>query len=168
MLFATLVVEERLAREGMEITVVDDSDYVGWLASATRIDEIHMTNVESMVNNVVKRANSQGAKIRRLNVLDHGNDSGIEIGEDWITVSTLPQFTPHLGRLKGHFHSSGFTHFQHCNVGSNHELLKKLSSILGVPVYAGTGKHNPVYRFNFGQYDRCIPSGKCEADVGRP
>jgi hypothetical protein len=135
---------------GMEITVIDDSDIVGWMASATRFGEVYMTNVTSMVSNVLMRLGSN--TIDRLNILDHGNSSGIEIGTDWITPRSLPTFVPTLTRLRSKFSTGGFVHLQHCNVGSNHALLCELSRVFGVPVVAGTGKHNPVYRFNLGHY----------------
>jgi hypothetical protein len=43
----------------VEIIVVDDSDIVGWLASATRIGEVYMSNVGSMVNNILRALNKR-------------------------------------------------------------------------------------------------------------
>jgi hypothetical protein len=60
-----------------------------------------------------------------------------------------------LRRLRGHFAKDGFVHLQHCKIGQNETLLKKLSAILGVPVVAGTSYHNLVYRFNLGHYVKC-------------
>jgi hypothetical protein len=42
-----------MARLQMEITVIDASDRVGWAAAATRVGEIYMTDVVSMVTNVI-------------------------------------------------------------------------------------------------------------------
>lgn len=161
-----------------EITVIDDSDIVGWIAGAVREDEIYMTDVESMVKNVLKALRpysrtcsyppTPSITISRLNILDHGNTDGIEIGKDWIDVSTLPAFKPILGRLKGNFSASGFVHLQHCNVGQNRVLLLDLAKTFGVPVYAGTGAHNPFYRINFGSYVRANPDGSFHADAARP
>ncbi|MEO1017130.1 MAG: DUF4347 domain-containing protein, partial [Pseudomonadota bacterium] len=159
---------EEKHREGIEITAIDDQDLTGWVESATRIGELYITSVESLVDKVLKKVNAGEFKVRRLNIIDHGNKHAIEIGNDIITLETLPKFSTQLGRLKGIFHSKGFVHCQHCEVGSNLALLKALSNIFGVPVYAGTGKHNAVYRFNTGQYNRCVPSGRCDLDVGRP
>ena len=44
---------------GIEITVIDESDHVGWLASATRIGEVYMNNVNTMVGNVKKKAGNK-------------------------------------------------------------------------------------------------------------
>jgi hypothetical protein len=59
---------------GLEITVIDDRDHVGWFASATRLGELYMTDVASMVSNVLTRAGA--SNIDRLNILDHGNKGG--------------------------------------------------------------------------------------------
>jgi hypothetical protein len=106
--------------------------------------------------------------LRRLNLLDHGNPDGIELGADWITLTSLPIYRLLLGQLSQLFGSGGFVHLQHCEVGQNHALLCALSAIFRVPVYAGTGAHNPLYRFNLGRYERCLVDGKCESDVARP
>lgn len=79
---------------GEEITVIDDSDIVGWAASETRIGEVYMSSVGTMVANVMQEIRDK--KISRLNILDHGNSEGIQIGNDWITVKTLPAFAPEL------------------------------------------------------------------------
>jgi len=154
--------------QGIEVTVVDDSDYVGWAAAATRTGEIYMTDVKSMVDNVIRKATAAKSGISRLNILDHGNARGLEIGKDWVDINSITSYEGTLRLLKPYFSKGGFVHLQHCQVGQNHALLARLSTIFGVPVYAGTGKHNPVYRFNFGQYDRCFSDGKCEANVERP
>jgi hypothetical protein len=39
---------------GVEINVIDDSDIVGWAASATRTNEVYMTSVSTMVDNVIE------------------------------------------------------------------------------------------------------------------
>ncbi|MGH6928532.1 MAG: hypothetical protein ACREEV_09470, partial [Dongiaceae bacterium] len=61
----------------------------------------------------------------------------------------------------------GFVHLQHCDIGINKELLAALAKIWDVPVYAGTGAHNPVYRFNRGDYVRADPNGWVRR-AGRP
>jgi hypothetical protein len=151
----------------VEITVINDSNIVGWLASATRIGEIYMKDVSSMVKNVLEALHAQDM-LSRLNILDHGNKDGIEIGSDWVDVTTLPIFRATLKLLAGHFAKSGFVHLQHCNVGQDRPLLIELAKIFGVSVYAGTGKHNPVYRFNLGQYVRANPDGTFDSNVDRP
>ena len=165
----------------VEITVVDDSDIVGWAASATRTSEVYMQDVGSMVNNILRalrvytysRVCTPNDRITynrmsRLNILDHGNPDGIEIGSDWITTASLSTYRITLALLSGNFAPGGFVHLQHCNAGQNRVLLLELARTFGVPVYAGTGKHNPVYRFNTGSYVRANPDGSFDADAGRP
>lgn len=165
----------------VEITVIDDSDIVGWAASATRIGEIYMQDVASMVNHVLQalrvytRSPTGTAapqisynRLSRLNVIDHGNPQGLQIGSDWISIATLPNFRPTLALLAGNFAPNGFVHLQHCNIGQNRVLLIELARTFGVPVYAGTGKHNPVYRLNFGHYVRANPDGSFDAEASRP
>lgn len=150
----------------IEVTVVDDSDYVGWLASASRVGEIYMTSVVSMVAAVRKAAGPN--KILRLNILDHGNPDGIQIGMNWITLANLAAYTAELVKLKPLLHPNAIIHLQHCKIGRNKRLLQALAKLFARPVYAGTGNHNPLLRFNFGDYSRADPDGTFHTDVGRP
>ena len=77
--------------------------------------------------------------VERLNIIDHGNPDGVEIGSDWITEEKLPKFKPLLQKLRVHFHSKGFVHMQHCEVGKNRKVLAEFSAIflLNPPVSAG-------------------------------
>ena len=165
-----LPLSERMAmqRGPVEVTVIDDSDIVGWIAAFTRTGEVYMTNVRSMVANVLSVSSFRGRKISRLNILDHGNTQGIEIGNDFVTMRTLGRHRPQLAQLHGKFAAGGFVHIQHCEAGQNRTLVIRLAQIFGVPVYAGTGAHNPVYRFNLGEYVRGNPDGSFDTDVGRP
>jgi hypothetical protein len=102
-------------------------------------------------------------------VMDHGNENGVEIGDDWLASAT--DAVPHagtLGRLRSRFASGAFVHMQNCNAGQNRGLICALASAFGVPVYAGTGAHNPIYGFNFGDYVRCEPGGAFNPNAGRP
>ena len=167
-----------MARMGQEITVIDDSDHVGYAASMVREGEIYMTNVESMVANVLAALRKhyrncapgrvEYNSMARLNILDHGNKDGIQVGSDWISPSNVTSYEPALKKLRGRFDKGGFVHLQHCEVGQNRTLLTSLARIFGVSVYAGTSYQNPVYRFNFGDYVRADPNGTFTQDVGRP
>lgn len=149
----------------IEVTVIDKSDVTGWLAALVRFfDAVYMESAESMVSNVVHEAGND--KIIRLNILDHGNSDGFQLGNDFVTLDSLARFETALGRLRGRFAPGGFIHLQHCDVGQNYPLLVRISRITGVPVYAGTGAHNPLYRINFGHYVRCTSTG-C-VSTGRP
>jgi hypothetical protein len=150
---------------GINITVIDDSSITGFVSAATRIDEIYMTDVRSMVANVLRK---KGAYlIRRLNILDHGNEKTFKIGSDWIGTETLGNFRPELLKLRGQFAPGGFVHLQHCSIGQNICLLVQLAQLWDVTVYAGTGSHNPIYRWQFGHYRRVDPNGAVYFD-GRP
>jgi len=151
----------------MEITAIDQSDATGWLAGASRTNEVYMTDVETMVRNVLRKAG--GYTISRLNLLDHGNRQGFQIGNDWISPATILGYSSKLAKLKGHFSQTGFIHLQACDIGQNPSLLLLFGSIVGAPVVAGTGAHNPIYRFNFGDYVRCEPKRwLCDYTTGRP
>ncbi|HKO52173.1 MAG TPA: DUF4347 domain-containing protein [Polyangiaceae bacterium] len=161
----------------MGITVIDDSDYVGWSASALRENEIYMVNVPSMVANVIAALRIysrvctptvQYNKISRLNILDHGNEEGIELGQDWVTMRTLPRYEASLRQLRGRLEAGGFVHVQHCHAGKNRGLLVALARLWGAAVYAGTGYHNPIYRINYGEYVRAEPNGQVTSGVARP
>jgi hypothetical protein len=41
---------------------------------------------------------------------------------------------------------------QNCNAGKNQAVIFALAAVIGVPVYAGTGAHNPLLNINFGDY----------------
>jgi hypothetical protein len=150
----------------VDITAIDTSSFVGFLAAATRVGEMEFSNVQTLVSGV--RARAAAGALRRLNILDHGSAAGIELGTDWVTVASLPAYRMWLAQLASLFAPIGFVHLQHCDAGQNHALLCALSAIVRVPVYAGTGGHNAIYRFNHGRYERCVPSGNCESDVARP
>ncbi|MGH6928929.1 MAG: hypothetical protein ACREEV_11470, partial [Dongiaceae bacterium] len=60
-----------------------------------------MHDVKSMVGNVLKKRGKY--EIRRLDILDHGNDYSFQIGSDWISPKTLSKFEPELSKLRGQF-----------------------------------------------------------------
>lgn len=141
------------------ITVIDESDTTGWLEAATRLGEHEMTDVDSLVRVVVQAAGAK--KIGRLNIFDHGSPQGFEIGTDWISRQTLPQYSARLRTFRGMFAPSGYVFIGACEVGQNRPLLQDLADLWGVKVVSGTGKQNNVYRMNFGTYVECQPSSGC-------
>lgn len=148
---------------GVLVTVVDDRDIVGWAASATRILEIPMTSAADMVAKIIGRLSSRwlalsNRKMSRLNILDHGNGSGIQIGDDWITAATFGTFSPTLARLTPYFDDDAFVHLQHCEAAKNVSLMEHLADLWRVPIVGGKGFTNPVYRFNTGNYLRVYPA----------
>lgn len=167
---------------GVEITVIDDSDHVGWLAAATREDEIYMSSVSDMVSKVIAKLRSMrpytrvcnparpvaAPRMSRLNILDHGSPTGFQVGRDRVGIGNFATHQPEFRRLAEYFERDGFIHLQHCRIGQNDVLLRKLAKTVNATVYAGTGDHNPVYRFNFGDYVRVTPNGRVTTGVDRP
>ena len=135
---------------GIEVTVIDDSDTTGWLASATRIGELYMSDVKSMVTNVTTFLNTKKKKMSRLNLLDHGSPFGFQIGSEHINSGTFPAHATELVKLRTYFEKGAFVHLQHCQIGQNTRLLARLAALLDVPVYAGKHYQNPIYRMNVG------------------
>ena len=171
---------------GIEVSVVDDSDRVGWIAGASRTGELDLRNVTQMVDAVIGHlrtyvppisshditvhAMSHGrvplpptpvagsARLARLNVLDHGNTSGGEFGSDWVTVSSFTTYQAQFQRLRSWFDQDGYVHLQHCEIGQNIGLLQMFADAFGAAVVGGRGMHNPLYRANFGYYVRVYPA----------
>ncbi len=138
------------------VTVVDDradpgpwyrlSRFTGPMAAATRIGEVYMTSAQTMVDNVLGAVGTE--KIRWLNILDHGNPRGLQLGSDWVSMATVGIYEPTLRRLAGHFTPNATVHLQHCEIGNNDALMRTLARFWGCKVRAGRGLHNPVYRVN--------------------
>jgi hypothetical protein len=172
---------------GISVTIIDDSDYVGFAASAMRIGELYMTSVDDMVKQVLDHldswrpnvggdvlayAHSHGrvpipalpakgsVKMSRLNILDHGNAKGLQIGNDRVRVDTFSKFEPTLARLAPRFDTDAFAHLQHCDAAQNLRLMELFADAFGVPVVAGRGVTNPVLRFNTGNFARVYPGGR--------
>jgi hypothetical protein len=140
--------------------------YTGPLANFFRGD-VTMTNISSMVSNVIAFLN--GRSMHRLNVMDHGNSSGAEIGDDWLgSAADVATHAGTLSRLRPRFASGAIVHMQNCRSGQNQGLICALASAFGAPVYAGTGLQNPIYGFNLGDYVRCDTSGTFNPNAGRP
>ena len=144
---------------GLTLYVIDKSDWVGWAAAALTLGEYYMTNTESFVR--VVRQVGKKAKIRRLNVLDHGNKYGFELGNDFIRSETLPKYQKQLARIRGVFHRRGWVHLWGCETGLATKLMKSLAKLWGVPVVSGTGKQHALFGFNTGKFIECYPDGKC-------
>jgi hypothetical protein len=151
---------------GCEITVVDNSKLSGWLRSVFSSGVVNMRDVKSMVRNVLLATKLQ--EIDRLNIVDHGDEDGIQIGSDYVSDLTLTKFKEELRRLTSFFSDDGFVHLQHCQAGEDRVLLLELAKVWNVSVYAGTGYEQGVFRFNTGYYVRADPDGTFETDVDRP
>jgi hypothetical protein len=155
----------------MEITAIAAAnDRVTYLAGATRVGEIYFNSPCDMVNQVVSRvyATSSVLGLERLNILSHGNSNSVGFGNVSITMVNKHLYKDCLQRLRGLFTSEGIAHFQACRIGNNLPLLRWFAHLWNVRVYAGTGTHNPVYRFNNGEYVVCDPRGICTPNATRP
>jgi hypothetical protein len=161
----------------VEVTAVDESveksiewykpwRYTGPISGAIR-GNVNMTDIASMVTNVL--AHLAGRSMTRLNILDHGNEHGVEIGTDWLgSAADVLAHASDLSRLRGKFSSGGFVHLQNCHAGANKDVMCALADAIGVPVFGGTGLHNPLLNFNLGDYVSCGPGGVWKPSAGRP
>jgi hypothetical protein len=146
------------APDAVDITVIDRSDLTGKVASATTLGEVYMTNIDTMVKAVLDEAGDR--PIGRLNIVDHANESGMQIGEERVNERTIddPDYYRPLSKLKDKLtRGRGFVHVQGCDIGNNSALILKLAKVFGVPVFAGTGRYNPVYGIQYGRYVRADP-----------
>ncbi len=140
--------------------------YTGPVTNFFRGD-VTMTDTASMATNVLGFL--RGRKMQRLNVMDHGNKDGLEIGDDWLkNPADVVSHSGDLKRIGSSFSSGAFVHMQNCHAGQNRGLICALANAFGVPVFAGTGLHNPLLNLNFGDYVRCEPGGAFNPDAGRP
>ncbi len=168
------------SKRTMEITVMSKTtnpvmkqqllskfDRIGdWVDESIRIGEIYMTNVADMVLNVLARAGSN--QITRLNIVAHGTPATTLFGNDLIDVNNFSRYEPTLLLLRGRFARTGFVHMQICELGQNFVLLTFFARAFGVPVIAGAGDENTIFRFNWKKYVRCDPSGSCRQNLSRP
>jgi hypothetical protein len=148
-----------LGRTGVTITAVDERDLAGSAGRLTHcIGSVPMRSVHSMVNNVLGAL--QDDIISRLNIIDHGNEKVLTIGDDYVSLATLQLYRPILGRLFGRFADDGFVHLQHCLIGQNPELLVQLADTFGVPVVAGRGLTYSVAWTNEASLVAAYPDGR--------
>ena len=83
---------------GCEITVVDHSKVSGWLRAVFSFGCVDMKNVKSMVKGVIF-ATKLEERIDRLNIVDHGDEDGMQIGGDYVSDMNLSEFSEDLRRL---------------------------------------------------------------------
>jgi hypothetical protein len=154
-------------RTPINVTAIDEIDSVGTIESVFSIGEVNFTDLTSMVDNILARIGQR--PMSRLDIQVHGSPQAAFIGNTHITVGSFAAYASTLGRLRGHFTSSGFVHLRACLVGQNLPLLRLFSDAFGVHVYAGTGnQHNVLIPFNEGDYVCCHPGGMCDTNVSRP
>ena len=122
-----------------DIVVIDTSDAAGTLSQAFRgFTGLTMSSVKTMAANVYAQVIKQHADIRGLRILDHGNQTGCQMGKDWVTTANFSTYWHDLGKLKGTFCPySGFVQLQHCLMGKNTPLMHEFAKLWNVPVYGG-------------------------------
>ncbi|MEO1483695.1 MAG: hypothetical protein AAFU77_16420 [Myxococcota bacterium] len=160
---APVPIEGPTRPETIDVTVVDDSDLVGFLAAAVRSGELgDIHGVRDMVDRVLVELN--GRHLGELEIDGHGWSGRQYMGDgegdpDDPTVLTRAllhddAIRSHLARLRPFFAESGSVDLGGCVVAHGYEgvaLLQELSDLWGVPVQARTGVHNPVYGFHMGE-----------------
>jgi hypothetical protein len=154
-------------QRSVEVTAVDARGaqaVVGFLRG-----NVSMTSVSSMVDNVLRYLGATRSLLR-LNLVDHGNASSLEIGDDVMsTAADVSRFAPALGRLRSRFASGGFVHMQNCEAGQNRPVICALADAFGVRVFAGTGMDTEVpglFEINLGRYVSCGPGGAWNPNAG--
>lgn len=148
-----------------DIVVIDPSGLAGAAACFFRLGEIHMSDVKSMVANVYARMMQNKADIRGLRINDHGNDTGMEFGTDFVTTANFMLHSFELDKLKGAFCPyNGFVHLLHCEAGQNTALMAKFAALWKVPVYGGVWYTSAATGLNFYAYEfKGLLSGQIKA-----
>lgn len=148
-----------------DIIVIDPTGMAGRIAGWLRLGEIYMSDVKSMVANVSVRMMQNRADIRGLRINDHGNNTGMEFGNDFVTTTNFPQHSFEFDKLKGTFCPyNGFVHMLHCMAGQNTPLLARFAALWKVPVYGGVWYTNVATGLNMYAYAyKGILSGQIKA-----
>ncbi|MEL6264626.1 MAG: DUF4347 domain-containing protein [Pseudomonadota bacterium] len=161
--------------KGRIIYVIDDR--VDWeaglrgafwgpfIAAHTR-GEATMSCATSMVDNVLAML-APDDRIAGLRIVDHATETGIELGDDWVTLRSFSTHAPVLSRLTSRFGTGGFAHFVGCLSGNNPALLSRFARLWGVPVTGGTGTTNGL-GLNHGAWISVCPQGRVREDAGWP
>ena len=111
-----------------------------WAQPAAGRGEIIMTGVAQMVAAVLRRIAAGTPAARRislLNIHDHGTPRSFNIGEEEVTLATLPQRAADFARLRPHFAPGGVVRLGHPGIARHPALVQGLALLLAVPVYAG-------------------------------
>ncbi len=153
------------ARRASELEIIaisaHESDAVMWISGALSIGEINIVNVEDMVEQINRKC-SGGKRIKSLEIVGHGNDTGQHVGADWLSATSLR--TTHgkqLKKLEPHFMQSAVVTLEGCKVGQAEELLKRLSLMWpGVRVRAKTALQRPLIPGDEGGVRECV-NGRC-------
>lgn len=155
----------------MTLNVVDWSspDAVMW---AARISAPHykIYSVQHMVDFLIQLCSGGlwQKYIDKLCIVGHGNQTGQQIGADWVDKGALSSHATNLKRLRPHFCAGAEVTLEGCEVGHASSLMKELSNLLdGVPVRAGTAFQRPLIPGLEGGVRTCVPN-RCSYTGRRP
>ncbi|GEM_PF-3168133 len=124
----------------------DDWDPVLAVAGVLTIGEIEVNGISDMVERLEGQVGPYG-RIGALDITGHGNNQGMFIGRDFLSLRSLPQHRMTLSRLTTLFDRDplALVTLGGCNVGKNGPLLLALSRLWdGVRVRAFTARQRPV------------------------
>src|SRR5262249_22303429 len=146
----------------IEITAVQGTDETTggvfdplWQARAASFDEVDMSGVKNMVDNVIHKA--RGRPISKLTIYAHGGPGYFEtsnpeqkaeaVMESDVSVAKIKQpgqITKELLRLRRHFAVDAMVDLRACESGQSEELIKGLAQTFGVPVRAYQEDYSPL------------------------
>jgi hypothetical protein len=121
-----------------------------------------------MATKVADKSEEEKDLVQRLNIVGHGNASGIQIGAHFVEKSNIKNYEADLRSLRKVMSRESLIHLQGCTVGQNKQLCVMLAQMAGVPVYAATQAENALLSFNFGGYIKAYPGGSVLENVSRP
>ena len=138
----------------MRLNITVCSDYAAggffergstWLMGATTSNEVSMSNVNSMVDNVIARVCSSQRdprriveRISRLSIYDHGTRLAANFGPDRLSALELPRYESKLRQLTPYFEPNGLVVLCQCYAGILEDLLRRLAALWRVRVMGST------------------------------
>jgi hypothetical protein len=160
----------------LNIFVIDWSttDVVMAISRALHPTGLGIMNVGDMVDKILRQKGliSGTSVIKTLNIIGHGNKSGMYLGADWVDDSTFPNFQTPLSSLARYFSNEGdaVVALGGCKVGRNQKLLSLFSNTFGgVRVKAWSADQRPLLPGDEGgesdcYYNNCSYSGATMLD----
>jgi hypothetical protein len=103
-------------------------------------------SIDDFVSSIQRICSSRAdAVVGRVLLVAHGNEKGVTIGNDRLTLESFRKFKPKLAELKPLFDPIiSSVVFQACELGRNPALLRCLSTVWGgIPVRAYSQQQHP-------------------------
>lgn len=151
---------------GAEIIAIEDTDWVGWVESATTVGEVNFQSLEGFVTNVLNELGDRSISL--LHVQVHGNPDGMGFGDDWLSNASFDTYRAQLRRLASRFASHAWVDLRACEVGANLELMHRIRRLWGVGVVAGRSFQNNLFDLNFGSYQIVHADGRESTSFSAP